>query len=96
MTLIFGPIYDAYDADIDTQLLIREFVTECCIIDPKRAVGKRELFAEYKAWMRSKGRTKAGGKQSFNRELRHVLPAIAIASVGQRVFVGIGLLRNWR
>lgn len=92
---IFAPIHDGPEDDIDLQLLIRQFVTACCSIDPRRSETPRDLFTAFKKWMRSQGRTKAGGKKSFIREFRHVMPGITIANVATgRVFVGIALRRG--
>jgi phage/plasmid-associated DNA primase len=94
---IFGPISDGPEDDIDLQLLIRKFAVECCLFDQRQSETPRDLFAAFKKWMRSQGRSKAGGKQSFIREFRHVMPSIATANVaGGRVFVGIGLRRGHR
>jgi hypothetical protein len=84
-------------ADIDLQNLIRDFVSQCCVLDVRRAEVPRALFEEFKRWMKSRGRTKCGSKKSFIREFCRVMPSIAIASVGgERIFTGIGIALRGR
>jgi hypothetical protein len=95
---VFGPIYDDDSdpsADLDLQNLIRDFVSQCCVLDVRRAEVPRALFEEFKRWMKFRGRTKCGGKKSFIREFLRVVPGITVTSFGGgRVFTGIGLRRG--
>ena len=85
------------DSDLDLQILIRDFVSQCCVLDARRAEKPRDLFEAFKRWMKARGRTKCGSKKSFIREFLRVAPGIrTINAEDGRVFVGIGIRRGWR
>jgi len=82
--------------DIDLCDRVREFVAACCTVAPTLAMETRTIFPAFRAWMRRRGWTKAGGKKSFRRELRILMPSVRIIRQNNPptwLYVGIGLAR---
>lgn len=83
-------------ADLSSPM--RAFVRDCCVVEPLRSVGVDDLFGEWKRWCDDTGAS-VGTKQTFGRNLRSVVPNLAMAQSRagggrQRLYKGIGLARD--
>jgi len=53
-----------------------KFVRELCVVGVKESVQRDDLFAKWKEWCESEGRTSTGTKEVFGRNLRSVVPIL--------------------
>jgi putative DNA primase/helicase len=73
------------------------FVRDCCEVSPALSCKPRDLYLRWRSWCLEQGRTEAmiGTVQSFGRQLRSVLPGLAVHRVMEgtaaRTYLGIGL-----
>ena len=71
------------------------FVKQKCVIGPEHTVSVDGLFLHWQNWCHDQGRTHAGTKQTFGRDLRAVVPGLRVTqprSANQhRIYQGIDL-----
>ena len=71
------------------------FVKQKCVIGPEHSVSVDGLFLHWQNWCHDQGRTHAGTKQTFGRDLRAVVPGLRVTqprSANQhRIYQGIDL-----
>ena len=76
------------------------FVKQKCVIGPEHSVSVDGLFLHWQNWCHDQGRTHAGTKQTFGRDLRAVVPGLRVTqprSANQhRIYQGIDLKGDTR
>lgn len=78
---------------------IATFLKEKCLVAPGGQVAPMVLYREWVEWCAANGRSTAGTKQTFGRDLRAVVPGLKIAQpriVGkqERIYEGISLTKT--
>lgn len=80
---------------IESSSPTKQFVRDCCVLDPEREVARSELFNAWRTWAIAHG-FNAGSDSVFGRNLRAALPEVRDGRRGPkgsqvRVYLGIGL-----
>ena len=73
------------------------FVRDQCEVGPGLSATTDEIYSAWQAWCRGQGREHAGTKARFSRDLRAVLPGVAIRQRREalqivRVYEGVGMI----
>lgn len=59
---------------------IGAFIRDCCIVQAGVEVPVDDMFSAWKVWSDDQGRTKAGNRQTFGRDLRAAIPRLKISN----------------
>ena len=75
---------------------VNAFVAERCVQGSECRVPVKDLYAAWKSWCEGRGKDHPGDEQGFGRNLRAVLPQLALKRAGsdgtrQRVYLGLAL-----
>lgn len=72
---------------------ISAFIRDECRLDPALRVPCDRLYAAWRAWCETSGRSHPGNAQVFGRDLRAVMPGVHVRQLGSdrdRHYIGIG------